>query len=178
MYRKEKYKAAGLVEVLIAMAVASIAISAFINMTSDNYREAIRYEREDALNRVAYDGATAVRRYAESTRDPDPGTGGDEFQDGFCYEIDLEGNNADILDRNERVNPDDLEDIESIETIEYDGGTVDIEEEVYMGFCIDNVEDGDDYHLYMGEIATGYVNGFEGIEEYTYNLAVIIYEDF
>ena len=176
MYKKEEYKAVGLVEVLIAMAVASIAIALFINMTSTTYREAIRMERQDALTRLAYRGALGVRRYAEWTRDPMES--GDTFDEDRCYAVDEGVDEDEILDNDiwKSVSSDMCGNNDFKYNIEY-GDNGGVQEQAYMGFCIDHRKDLDEGTMYMGYIVTGYVQDFEDVEDYTYNLAIIIYDD-
>jgi hypothetical protein len=165
----KKYKALGLLEMLIAMGVAGIAMVVFMAMATNSMKEAIRYERHDALTRTAVTGALATRKHAEDAKDPENLTL--EFpvlSGGRCYRINFDAGRViptGSVMRNSMKNTSTF-----YKNIVYDEGE-NITDTVYVGYCINS--GGVDSSVYVGNIVVGYIQEYDGIEEYEHPLVIV-----
>lgn len=172
MLIKKKYKSVGFVELLIAMGVASVALVVFLSMATNSFKEVVRYERHDALTRLAMNSALVVRRHVEESRDPSVDDFPTDLSVGQCYEINFNTSTVSFISRS----PDVVRTDATIakHDIVYDRGSISVSEEAYVAWCINDVETSSRTTLYNGVVMTGYVNNFEDVGEYEYPLIIIV----
>lgn len=190
--KKKKYSGLSFIELIIAVGVAGIALVVLMNMASSSMKEAIRYERQDALNRLAMDGALVVRRQAENANDPNrDGITQSEVifvaDEGYCYEIDFgeENEEPEIVFTSTPeypYNEDNLSNLETVESFREDviyNVESDLGDLYYVAYCIDAISTSSDLHTYIGAVVAGYVEcGNCGVEPYKHNIIVSIRRDF
>ncbi len=190
--KRKKYKGLGFVELLISLAVAAIAVTVLMNMTTSSMREAIRYERQDALTRLAMDGALIVRRHAEWANDP-------EQQDNIvfsplppnCYKLEMEVEGSEgMVDFGVKIAMgsnihDDLK-AKNVSSSRFHTDIVynkdlDLGDVYYLAYCVEeqgeiNKAPGDSVgKLYSGQILTGFVDCRGcGIEPYEQSIVVTV----
>ena len=174
--KKVNYKGLGFVELIVSIGVAGIALMVLMNMAASSMREVIRYERHDALTRLAMDGGLIVRRHVENANDPTRTEnitfGGNA---GSCYKIDF-GETLDDsrVDFTSGEYPKDalIERQELYRTIiyNYENNLGDV---YYVAYCIERI----DGEVYVGKVMTGYVDCSGcGIEPYEYSIIVNVRE--
>ncbi len=165
--RIKKYEGLGLLEMIIAMGVAGIALVVFMTIAANSMKEAIRYERHDALNRVAVTTALVVRKHVEDAKDPHNPLTFPVLSQNRCYRIDFDAGrvmSAGFVGRNA------LSDDGSFSReIVYDESRG-ITDTVYVGYCIRDIDAG----VYVGNIVVGYVEEYDGIEEYEHPIVVVV----
>ncbi len=86
---KIKYEGVTLVEVLIAIFVAGVAVLVLLNISSNNMKLLIRNERTDSLKQVVMDSAVEIRKLAEENSS-DPLYPGNFLigSAGACFDLD------------------------------------------------------------------------------------------
>ncbi len=171
--KNEKYSGIGLVELIIALGVAGIALTVLMTMSANSMREAIRYERQDALTRLAGSGALVVRRHVEVANDPRETVsfGGPVNR---CYEINLENERVFFgtpysMDSDSLKGESDLE-IDIIYDEENDFGDL-----YYFAYCIDSIEEspGLSVDTYIGHVEAGFVDCSNcGVQPYQHSIIV------
>ena len=97
---ENKYNGFGLVELIVSIGVAGIAIVVLMSMAANSMKEAVRLERQDALTRLAQDGALVVRKHAEDENHPETIT---EFSfingnENTCYVINIEDSQVEFTE--------------------------------------------------------------------------------
>jgi hypothetical protein len=176
--KKRKYVALSLVELIISIGVAGIALLVLMSIAANNMREAIRYERHDALTRLAMDGALAVRKHVEEANDRRERENRRTFEPeiGVCYRIDREEEVG--VDFTQSYRRDSISTEEELEVkVIYDSKdlTRELGDVLYMAYCpTDSVQSALN-NIYVGDILTGYIECRNcGIEEYSYNIVVSV----
>jgi hypothetical protein len=177
---KTKYAALSLVELIISIGVAGITLLVLMTIAANNMKEAVRYERHDALTRLAMDGALVIRRHAESVND--------KKQEGIffgppvedilprCYRIEREEDPRVVFDTS--YSPSRIGEESDLEVdVIYDSRDLasELGDTLYMAYCLVERAESPENYIYIGDILTGYINcGDCEIEEYSYNIIVSI----
>ena len=164
-YPKNKnYQGFGIVELIIAIGIAAIAVTVLMTMAANSMKESVRLERQDALTRLAMDGALIIRKQVEDANNPEVavGFGGPE---NFCYMIDNDEENP-LVNFDESKEEVGLEEVDAGEPfsidIIYDWIDEDtiISDVYYWAYCVDDVvssADGES-ETYVGRVVTGFVD--------------------
>ncbi len=169
--KNRKYESLGFIEVVVAMGVAAIALTVFIGMAISSMTEAIRYERQDALVRLAMDGALVVRRHVEKSQTPGlPEEGTFPTLNALqCYRIDF--TNEVVTTTSVSANAFESTSNNNFHReIVYDQGITNITDRAYIGYCVE-AHDG---VVIEGSIRTGYVTAHKDVPEYSYPIVVIV----
>ncbi len=172
MNNKKKYEGLGFVELIIAIGVAGIAVIVLMSMATNSMKESVRLERQDALTRLAQDGALVVRKHVEDVNSPTyegPPFIGDV---NHCYAINRTEDSAEDsgvdfshfielgsitledvdekLKENEEFHVDIIYDWISTESF--------ISDVYYFAYCVSAVEEtSTDLKTYVGSVIAGYV---------------------
>lgn len=184
----KKYEGLGFVELILSIAISGIALVVLLNMASNSMQEAIRYERHDALTRLAMDGALVVRKHSESANDMKTeslefGSQRVDFSPTArsCYQIDFTDAVVDFTLEYPYLPPveDNLEEISEQNyfhtQIVYDKEN-DFGDTYYVAYCVEDVEpSGPLLDLYIGKVVVGYVDCGEcDLDPYVHNLIVSV----
>lgn len=178
MQKKQKYEGIGFVELIIALGVAGIALVVLMTMSANSMREAIRYERQDALTRLASSGALVVRKHVEIANDPREALlfGG---QTNRCYQIDLE-NEVVLFAPPYNMNSSTLKGEDNLHTnIIYDDER-DLGDLYYFAYCIESIQGsaGLSVNTYIGYVEAGFVDCSNcGIEPYQHSIVVTVLDN-
>ena len=173
MNYKKKYEGLGFVELIIAIGVAGIAVIVLMSMATNSMKESVRLERQDALTRLAQDGALVVRKHVEDANSP--------TYEGSPFSGDV--NHCYVINRSEDSNGDSEVDFgtfvqvgdnftvqnvdEKLKTEEdfhvdiiYDWISTEsfISDVYYFAYCVSAKEDAStDLKTYVGSVITGYI---------------------
>ncbi len=177
--KKNIYEGIGFVELIISIGVASIALVVLMSIASNSMREAIRYERHDALTRLAMDGALSVRKHSENVNDLRRESLGfsvsAEFEPeaGECYRVDFENSEVDFSVEYSYI---DLANEGALETKVIYNEVNDLGDVYYVAYCVDEaVSSGELIDLYSGKIVTGFVDCSNcNVEPYEHNIIISI----
>ena len=177
----KNYGAFGFVEIVIAIGVAGIALVVLMSMAANSMKEAVRYERQDALTRLTQNGALVVRKHVEDANHPDR----EEFESvefggarGFCYGIDFEeqrvlftetySNDPLFLEKEKELQVDIIYDYDQSEEENH-------RKDVYFAaYCITNIEGSpENFDTYVGSVIAGYIDCDScGVKPYEHHIIV------
>jgi len=169
MNYKKKYEGLGFVELIIAIGVAGIAVIVLMSMATNSMKESVRLERQDALTRLAQDGALVVRKHVEDANSPTYEGSGFDGAVNHCYAINRsEDSNGDsgvdfgisvpvdsvtVENVDEELKEDDRFHVDII----YDWRE-DVSDVYYFAYCVSAVEGtSTDLKTYVGSVITGYI---------------------
>ncbi len=191
MKNKRKYQGLGLIELIISIGVAGIAIVVLMSMAANSMQEAIRLERQDALTRLAQDGALVVRKHVEDENHPEM-----ELDFSFiygsvnrCYVVNIDDSQVEFSESSsvtfDSVENADEELIEAEEfyiDIIYDWDETEsfVNDVYYLAYCIVGIQDSEASGLktYIGSVITGYVHCSGcNISPYQHNIIVNVREE-
>ncbi len=172
---KKRYEGLGFVELIIAMGVAGIALIVLMTMAANSMREAVRYERHDALTRLATSGALVVRSHSEEANAKN-----DVFfsvSSDRCYKIDFDGRR--VISPNPQYEKNSLDDKVLLQTKIIYNEPNDLGDVYYVAYCVDAVQAGTvGVNTYIGYVETGYVDCRScGIEPYKQPVLINILPD-
>jgi hypothetical protein len=190
MNKTKKYEGLGFVELITAIGVAGVALVVLMNMAAHSMREAVHYERQDALTRLTISGALVVRKHVEdanhSKANPAVTVDFVGSQDE-CYEIDFEEsrikfdfsyeNNIETLESEEALEAEIIYDFDESE----DWDKQHISDIYFAAYCIDSIEPStviSETDTYVGRVISGYKDcGSCGILPYEHNIVVNVKKD-
>ena len=170
MNYKKKYEGLGFVELIIAIGVAGIAVIVLMSMATNSMKESVRLERQDALTRLAQDGALVVRKHVEDANSPTYEGSGFDGAVNHCFAINrsedssgesevdfgisvLVGDNFTVKDVDKKLKTETDFHVDII----YDWRE-DVSDVYYFAYCVSAVEEtSTDLKTYVGSVIAGYV---------------------